>query len=87
MGANGALGMTKNDKSQMSAATLHVKDTVGAGDAFYSLALMASVTGMPLDCAVLISNLSAAIKTNLLGNSKAIEKVDLLKFLSTVLNV
>ena len=87
LGANGALGMTKNDKSQMSAATLHVKDTVGAGDAFYSLALMASVTGMPLDCAVLISNLSAAIKTNLLGNSKAIEKVDLLKFLSTVLNV
>ena len=87
LGASGALGMTAQDKSQMSAATLHVKDTVGAGDAFYSLALMAAAKNMPVDCATLISNLAAAIKTNLLGNSKAVEKVDLLKFLSTVLNV
>ena len=87
LGASGALGMTAQDKSQMSAATLHVKDTVGAGDAFYSLALMAAAKNMPVDCATLISNLAGAIKTNLLGNSKPVEKVDLLKFLSTVLNV
>lgn len=86
-GASGALGMTDRDKSQMSAATLHVKDTVGAGDAFYSLALMAAAKNMPVDCATLISNLAGAIKTNLLGNSKSVEKVDLLKFLNTVLNV
>lgn len=87
LGASGALGMTARDKSQMSAATLHVKDTVGAGDAFYSLALMAAAKNMPVDCATLIGNLAGAIKTNLLGNSKPVAKVDLLKFLSTVLNV
>ena len=87
MGANGALGIVDNEKSQMSAATLHVKDTVGAGDAFYALALMAAFVSMPVDCATLISNLASAIKTNIIGNSKAIEKVDLLKFLNTVLNV
>ena len=87
LGANGALGMTADEKSQMSAATLQVKDTVGAGDAFYALALMAAAVNMPVDCATLISNLAGAIKTNLLGNSKPVGKVDLLKFLSTVLNV
>ena len=87
MGANGALGITAQDKSQMSAATLHVKDTVGAGDAFYALALMAASKNIPVDCATLLGNLAAAIKTNLLGNSKPVGKVELLKFLNTVLNV
>ena len=87
LGANGALGITADEKSQMSAATLHVKDTVGAGDAFYALALMAAATNMPVDCATLLGNLAAAIKTNLLGNSKPVEKANLLKFLNTVLNV
>ena len=87
MGSNGALGITQQEQSHMSAATLQVKDTVGAGDAFYALSLIAAATNMPLDCATLIGNLAAAIKTNILGNSKPVGKVDLLKFLNTVLNV
>ena len=35
----------------------------------------------------IVGNVAGAIKTNLLGNSKPVAKVDLLKFLSTVLNV
>jgi len=91
LGAEGALGRMKNmDRSEecrLSAVTLHVKDTVGAGDAFYALATLGAVSGLPIDVATLIANVAGAIKTNLIGNSRAIEKIDLLKYLNTVLNV
>ena len=87
MGAHGALGRRNGEESQIPAVTLHVKDTVGAGDAFYSLAVLAAATGMPIDIATLVSNVAGAIKTNLVGNEKPVAKVDLLKFLNTVLNV
>ena len=66
---------------------VHVKDTVGAGDAFYSLAVLAAANKLSIDRATLISNVAGAIKTNLIGNSSPIKKVDLLKFISTILNV
>jgi len=87
MGAHGALGRHKAEEAQIPAVTLHVKDTVGAGDAFYSLAALCAATEVPIDLATLIANVAGAIKTNLVGNSKPIEKVDTLKFLGTVLNV
>jgi rfaE bifunctional protein nucleotidyltransferase chain/domain len=87
LGADGALGKTIKEESQMSAVTLHVKDTVGAGDAFYSLAALGAVSGIPVAVATLLSNVAGAIKTNLVGNSKPVEKVDLLKFVNTILNV
>jgi len=87
LGADGALGKSRTDESMLSAATLHVKDTVGAGDAFYSLAVLAAANKISIDRATLISNVAGAIKTNLIGNSSPIKKVDLLKFISTILNV
>ena len=87
LGADGALGINVDNEVQLSAVTLHVKDTVGAGDAFYSLALMSAAMNMPIDQSTLIGNIAGAIKTNLLGNSRPVSKVDLLKFLNTVLNV
>lgn len=87
MGAHGALGQNSREESAMPALTLHVKDTVGAGDAFYSLAMLCAVSEMPVDIATLVSNIAGAIKTNLVGNSQPIGKVNLLKFLKTMLNV
>ena len=87
LGAKGALGQTGNDKFLMPAVTLRVKDTVGAGDAFYALASLAAAADMPIDLATLLGNVAGAIKTNLVGNSKPVGKVDVLKFLGTVLNV
>lgn len=86
-GANGALGLSGGEKSEMPALTLHVKDTVGAGDAFYSLAALAALHDMPIDIATLLANIAGAIKTNIVGNAEPVKKIDLLKFLSTVLNV
>ena len=73
--------------AKIFAVTLKVKDTVGAGDAFYALATLAAANNLPIDTATLVANIAGAIKTNLVGNSKPVAKVDLLKFLSTVLNV
>ena len=87
LGADGALGIDGEIEAKQSAVTLHVKDTVGAGDAFYSLALLAAAVDIPIDQATLVGNIAGAIKTNLLGNSRPVAKVDLLKFLGTVLNV
>lgn len=86
-GASGALGMRQNEKAQLPAVTLHVKDTVGAGDAFYSLAALGAAMHMPIDTTTLLANVAGAIKTSLVGNSKSVEKVDVLKFLNTILNV
>ena len=87
VGANGAFGIGQGEKKHLPALTLHVKDTVGAGDAFYSLATLTAIASMPIDQATLVCNIAGAIKSNLLGNSKPVKKVDLLKFLATVLNV
>ena len=86
-GASGALGLCGAEKAQISAVTLRVKDTVGAGDAYFALVALAAAKDMPVDQATLIGNIAGAIKTNLVGNSKPVAKVDLLKFLATVLNV
>ena len=86
-GARGAFGIKGNEAAQIPAVTLHVKDTVGAGDAYFALTALAAAKQMPIDQATLIGNIAGAIKTNLVGNSKPVNKVDLLKFLSTVLNV
>lgn len=87
VGADGAIGIAGEKTAALSAVTLHVKDTVGAGDAFYSLASLAAAGNMPIDLGTLISNIAGAIKTGLVGNSRPVEKVDLLKFMNTVLNV
>ena len=87
-GAKGAIGVNSTgEKSQIPAITLRVKDTVGAGDAFYSIASLCAVKDVPVDLATLMSNIAGAIKTNLVGNSHPVSKVDFLKFLNTVLNV
>lgn len=87
LGADGAMGWNKTEKVHIPAVTLHVKDTVGAGDAFYSLASLGAVKELPVDIATLVANVAGAIKTNLVGNSRPVEKVDLLKFVNTILNV
>lgn len=86
-GATGAIGLSGEDKVQMPAVTLRVKDTVGAGDAFYSLAALGAVMQTPIDITTLLANVAGAIKANLVGNSKPVSKVDVLKFLGTILNV
>ena len=89
IGAEGAIGIRPAEKEKVlcPAVTLKITDTVGAGDAFYSLAMLCAEDKIPMDIGTLIGNVAGALKTNVLGNKDCVHKVDLLKFMSTILNV
>lgn len=69
------------------AFTLQVKDTIGAGDAFFSIAGIFAVAGAPVDVGTMMGNIGGALGANIVGNKEAVEKVNVLKFGSTILNV
>ena len=67
--------------------TLAVKDTIGAGDAFFALASLSAKLELPIAVGSLLGNLAGAISANTLGNAEPVEKARLLKFATTVLKV
>ncbi|WP_027937110.1 PfkB family carbohydrate kinase [Anaeroarcus burkinensis] len=67
------------------ALTLSVQDTIGAGDAFFALASLGYGVGASLEVSSFLGNLAGALAANILGNSKSIEKSELLKFATTLL--
>lgn len=94
-GSEGAYGVTKKDQKQdrnqiireCPAFTLNVRDTIGAGDAFYAVAGVFSVVGAPADLCMVMGNIAGALGANIVGNKEAVEKVNVLKYASTLMNV
>jgi sugar/nucleoside kinase (ribokinase family) len=88
LGADGSLGVThEGEVERTPALTLHVRDTLGAGDAFFALASASAYAGQTLAIGSFLGALAGALAANITGNERAVDKVDLLKFASTVLNV
>ncbi len=86
--SKGAMAIDENGKSILCpAVTLNVTDTIGAGDAFYSLCSILSAINTPQEVNLFLSNVLAGLATRLSGNEKEIEKVDLLKYISTLYNI
>jgi cytidyltransferase-like protein len=56
-----------------------VVDTVGAGDAFISLATLATAKKLPLDVATLLGQLAGAEAVGIVGNERPISKTSVLK--------
>ena len=56
-----------------------ITDSVGAGDAFFSLAGLAAARGLPLDVATFLGQLAGAQAVNIIGNERPISKPALLK--------
>jgi len=65
---------------------LDVTDTVGAGDAFYSLAALAAVRGLPAKLSTFLGQLAGAQAVKIVGNARPISKGDLLKSAMSLLN-
>ncbi len=86
-GSAGAWGLTKDEMDDCPAFTLSVSDTIGAGDAFYSIAGLFAVAGAPLEIGTMMGNVAGALGANIVGNKKSVERVDVLKFASTLMNV
>ncbi|NLG34543.1 MAG: adenylyltransferase/cytidyltransferase family protein [Lentisphaerae bacterium] len=63
-----------------------VTDTVGAGDAFFSLAGLAAVRGLPLDVATFLGQLAGAQAVYIVGNERPISRGVLLKTAMSLLN-
>ncbi len=63
-----------------------VTDTVGAGDAFFSLVGLAAARGLPLDVATFLGQLAGAQAVNIVGNEHSISRAALLKSAASLLN-
>ncbi len=85
LGSAGSLGINSAGEELTPALTLDVKDTIGAGDAFFALASLSAKLELPLPIGSLLGNLAGAIAANVLGNAQPVEKAKLLKFATTVL--
>jgi sugar/nucleoside kinase (ribokinase family) len=56
-----------------------IVDTLGAGDAFCSLASLAAVSGLPLNLATFMGQLAGAQAVKIVGNAESINKAKFLK--------
>ena len=60
---------------------------MGAGDAFYAVASISAAAGAPNEAGLFLGNIAGALGANIVGNKEAVEKVNVLKYASTLLNV
>ena len=86
-GSTGACTLVENQVVSCPAFTLMVKDTVGAGDAFYAVACLYEASGAPSEVGLFMGNIAGALGANIVGNKDAVEKVNVLKYMSTLMNV
>jgi rfaE bifunctional protein nucleotidyltransferase chain/domain len=87
LGSKGALGIDSNKDTVLCPAfTLNIQDTVGAGDAFFSLASLCDHSNIPHEISAFLGNIAGGIAVNILGNSRGVDKTEFLKFVSTLIN-
>lgn len=86
-GSKGAYEVCEGQVRECPAFTLSVKDTIGAGDAFFATAGIFAAAGAPVEIGTFIGNIGGALGANIVGNKDAVEKVNVLKYASTLLNV
>lgn len=64
-----------------------VKDTIGAGDAFFAVAALCAGARMPWELGTFMGNIAGSLAAGIVGNAQPVEKVNVLKYASTLLNV
>lgn len=85
-GSSGAYGIEEGTIYKGPALTLDVTDTIGAGDAFYSVAGIFAAAGASVELATFLGNIGGALGANIVGNKEAVEAVNVLKFANTLMN-
>jgi rfaE bifunctional protein nucleotidyltransferase chain/domain len=70
---------------KVPAFTKQVVDTVGAGDAFFTVTAPLAAAGGTIEQLAFIGNAAGAIKVGIVGHRKSVERVPLVKFLTTLL--
>jgi rfaE bifunctional protein kinase chain/domain/rfaE bifunctional protein nucleotidyltransferase chain/domain len=70
---------------RMPAFTKTVVDTVGAGDAFFAVSAPIAAVGAPMEVVAFAGNAAGGLKVGIVGHRRSIEKIPLLKYVSTLL--
>jgi rfaE bifunctional protein kinase chain/domain/rfaE bifunctional protein nucleotidyltransferase chain/domain len=70
---------------QIPALTHKVVDRVGAGDSYLTLSALAFAKGSDINIAGFLGSAAAAMDVQIVGNKKSIEKIPLLKYITTLL--
>lgn len=86
-GSEGACCFQSDAFLSCPAFALMVKDTVGAGDAFYAISGLYAAVGAPHEACMFMGNIAGALGANIVGNKEAVEKVNVLKYANTLMNV
>ncbi|MGB0683124.1 MAG: PfkB family carbohydrate kinase [Magnetovibrionaceae bacterium] len=85
-GKHGCYGFQRSEGMAFTPAfTKQVVDTVGAGDAFFSISAPLAARGAPMDTLGFVGSAAGAIKVGIVGHRKSVERVALLKFITTLL--
>lgn len=84
-GSKGALSVEDKRLRRCPAFVLDVLDTIGAGDSFFSMAGLAVAVGAPIEVGTFLGNVAGALAANIVGNKDSLDKVDTLKFVTTLL--
>jgi rfaE bifunctional protein nucleotidyltransferase chain/domain len=74
-----------NSTVRIPAFTKTVVDTVGAGDAFLSITSPLAAAGGPMRLVGFVGNAAGAMKVGIVGHRAFIEKVPLMKYITTLL--
>ena len=85
----GVVGCYTFDSAQgthrIPAFTKTVVDTVGAGDAFFAITAPLVAAGGDMEQVGFIGNAAGAMKVGIVGHRSSVEKVPLVKFLTTLM--
>jgi rfaE bifunctional protein nucleotidyltransferase chain/domain len=85
-GVVGCFTFDANTKThRIPAFTKTVVDTVGAGDAFFAVTAPLVAVGADMEQAGFIGNAAGAMKVGIVGHRSSIERVPLVKFLTTLM--
>ena len=85
-GRNGCIAYNKSrGLTKVPALSRSVLDTIGAGDAFLAITSPLVAAGGQLDHVALLGNAAGAIKVGILGHRTAVERVNLLRFITSLL--
>lgn len=70
---------------RIPAFTRTVVDTVGAGDAFLAVSAPLAAAGAPIELVGFVGNAAGAIKVSFVGHRRSIEKIPLMRYITTLL--
>lgn len=84
-GSKGAYSISDEQITSCPAFVLDITDTIGAGDAFFVLSGLAAAVGESTEVCMFMGNIAGALATEIIGNREHLDKVNILKYATTLL--